>query len=132
MAEFVLHARDHAKRRVSASPIVEDLQVLEDRIRDFNTGLPSRSIEEFDLHGAPGRFDHRVAVAVAHGAHRWHQPEVEGAPGGHPERELRALVAVDDGRAAVGSTLFDRRAKSIFHECGGSDDNRSTTPRHVG
>jgi hypothetical protein len=31
---------------------------------------------------------------------------------------MRALVAVDDGRAVCGSTLFDRHAESICHECG--------------
>jgi hypothetical protein len=38
---------------VTALAIVEDLEVLEDRIRELDAGPPTPAVEEFDLHLAP-------------------------------------------------------------------------------
>jgi len=73
---------------VSAAPIVEDLQVLEDRFRQFDSRFPSLSVEKFDLHTAPELLDHRVVVTVAHRAHRRHQSGVNGSLGERSRREL--------------------------------------------
>ena len=37
--------------------VVEDLEVLEDRVRQLDSGLPLLPVKEFDLHPAPERFD---------------------------------------------------------------------------
>jgi len=55
----------HAKRRVTALAIVEDLEVLEDGIRELDVGPPVSAVEELDLHPAPEGLDDRVVVAVA-------------------------------------------------------------------
>jgi len=54
-----------AEAAVASLPVVEDFQVLEDRVGQFDTRLPASLVEEFDLHPRPERFDHRVVVADA-------------------------------------------------------------------
>jgi hypothetical protein len=41
---------EHAKRRVPALTIVEDLEVLEDRRGQFDAGVPPFAVEQLDLH----------------------------------------------------------------------------------
>ena len=43
----------HAKRRVPALAVVEDLEVFEDRCGEFEPGAPPLPIEKLDLHPAP-------------------------------------------------------------------------------
>jgi hypothetical protein len=52
----------------------ENLQVLEDRVREFHARFPSLTVQQFDLRTAPERFDHGVFVAVPDRTHqiaRW-------------------------------------------------------------
>ncbi len=44
--KFILDGCEHAKRRVTALAIVEDLEVFEDRVRELDTRLPTLSIEQ--------------------------------------------------------------------------------------
>ena len=50
-------------------------------------------------------------------AHRreWQQTGVDSTLGECPGSELRALVAVDDGRTFCGSTLLDSHSQNIRH-----------------
>ena len=64
---------------MSALTVVEDLQILEDRIREFDACLPTLAIEELNLHSAPERLDHGVVVAISDGTHRWNQARVDGS-----------------------------------------------------
>ena len=41
-------------------PVVEDLQVLEDRVRELHSGVPPLSIQQLDLHPRPEGLDDRV------------------------------------------------------------------------
>ena len=60
----------HSDARVAALSVVEDLKVLEDRVGEFDTGLPPFPVQQFDLHAGPERFDHGVIEAVADRSHR--------------------------------------------------------------
>ncbi|WP_456585399.1 hypothetical protein [Blastococcus sp. SYSU DS0973] len=60
-------------------PVVPDLEVLEDRVGQFDAGLPAPAVEELDLHPGPEELDHRVVVAVADAADREHQAAGLGA-----------------------------------------------------
>jgi hypothetical protein len=46
---------------VAALTVVEDLEVLEDRVRQLDPGPPAPAIEELDLHPAPERLDESVS-----------------------------------------------------------------------
>ncbi len=78
----------HSEARVASLSVVEDLKVLEDRIGEFDAGLPSFPVQQFDLHPGPERFDHRVVEAIADRSHRREQPGLFGPSGERPRREL--------------------------------------------
>ena len=42
--------------------VVEDLDVVEDRVRQIEPSSPRLSVQQFDLHRRPTRFHHRVVV----------------------------------------------------------------------
>ncbi len=88
----------HLKRRVAALAIVEDLQILEDRVGQLHSGLPCLSVEQLRLHTTPERLDHGVIKAHADRAHRREQSRVNGSAGEGPRRELGPLITVNDGR----------------------------------
>jgi hypothetical protein len=35
---------------VTALPVVPDLEVIEDRVRELDSGVPALAVQEFDLH----------------------------------------------------------------------------------
>ena len=98
---------------------MEDLEVLEDRVREFHASVPSLSVKKLDLEPAPERLDHGVVVAVSDGAHRWHQARVDGPLRERPRCKLRALVAVDDRRSLHWLSLLDCHPQRIRHQCRG-------------
>ena len=49
---------------VSASAIVPDLEVVEDRVGEFDAGAPAAPVEQFDLHPRPERLDHAVDAPI--------------------------------------------------------------------
>jgi hypothetical protein len=45
-----LYRGQHAEAAVASLPVVEDLQVLKDRVGELDAGAPASLVEEFDLH----------------------------------------------------------------------------------
>ena len=64
ISSFELDWCDHAKRGVPSLTIVEDLEVVEDGVRQLDSCAPTLPVEEFDLHPAPERLDEGIVVAV--------------------------------------------------------------------
>jgi hypothetical protein len=54
---------------VPALAVVEDLQVLKDRIGQLNAGPPALPVQQLDLHPGPERLDHGVINPGADPAH---------------------------------------------------------------
>ena len=54
---------------VASLPVVEDLQVLKDRIGELKAGPPPPAVQEFGLHAGPEGLDDGVVVGVTDGAH---------------------------------------------------------------
>jgi hypothetical protein len=48
--QFKFDWGQHAEAGVAAAPVVEDLEVFEDRVGEFDSRLPAARVEEFDLH----------------------------------------------------------------------------------
>jgi hypothetical protein len=59
---------------VTPLSVVEDLQVLKDRVGQLDTGSPASPVEQLDLQPRPERLHHGVVVAVADRAHRGTSP----------------------------------------------------------
>ena len=64
MSSLELDWGKHAKCRVTALAVMEDLEVLEDRVRQLHPSPPAPTVQEFDLHPAPERLDHGVMEAT--------------------------------------------------------------------
>lgn len=62
---LVLDRGSHPQARVSALAVVEDLEVFEDGVGQFDAGSPPPPVEELDLHPGPERFDHSIIETVA-------------------------------------------------------------------
>src|SRR5919201_3555015 len=97
--------------------IVKDLQIFEDSIGQFDSGLPWPSVQQFDLHATPERLDHRVIEAIAHRTHRWEQSRVPSSLRKGPGGELGALVIVDDRRTSR-PTRLDSHAQRVGDQAG--------------
>ena len=120
-----------------ASSIVEDLEVLKDRVREFDASVPSLSVKKLHLEPAPERLDHGVVIAIADSAHRGQEAGVDRALREGPRGELRALVAVDHGLAVTHVSLLDGHSERVRHERGGrmtvngpSDDPSTECVQH--
>jgi hypothetical protein len=50
---------------VPTVPVVPDLEVLEQRVRQFDAGLPGLPVEQLDLDPRPERLDHGVDAPIA-------------------------------------------------------------------
>lgn len=93
---------EHPKRRVPAPGVVEELDVVVDRICELDPGLPAFAVEELDLHPPPERLDHRIVVGAADGSHRGSEASVSHLAAESPGGELLDLGAFygaykDDG-----------------------------------
>src|SRR4051812_24112781 len=97
---------------------VEDLDVLEDRVREFDPRLPAARVEQFDLHPRPERLDHRVVITVADRSHRREQAGLARAVGERPGGELGAVIGMDH-RAASGVALLDRHPERVRGQASG-------------
>ena len=91
LLELRLYRAEHAEPAVSALAVMPDLEVVEERVGEFNAGGPALPVEEFDLHWRPERFDHGVVVAVADAAHRRQETRGFRAVGECPRPELTGL-----------------------------------------
>jgi hypothetical protein len=58
-------AHEHARGRVASLAVVEDLEILEDRVGEFEAGAPALPAWQFGLHPVPERLHQGVVVAVA-------------------------------------------------------------------
>ena len=97
--------------------IVEDLDVVEHRIREFEPRLPPLSVQQFNLHARPEGFHHRVIKGVADGSEGRYESGVADPFGERPRGELRPVVRVND-RASFDSTLLDGHVEGIDDEVG--------------
>ncbi len=59
-------------------PIMEDLQVREERGRQLHPRRPRLSVQQLELDGAPERLHQRVIEATPHRAHRGQQARLLG------------------------------------------------------
>ena len=73
---------------MAPAAVVEALDVLEDRVRQFDAGVPPLPVEQLDLHAAPERFGDGVVVGITDAAQRWQQPGFAGPFGEGPGGEL--------------------------------------------
>src|SRR5688572_6425998 len=83
----------HTERRVPALTIVEDLEVLEQRVGELQSRSPGPPVQELDLDAAPECLHQGVVEAGAHRPHRGHQARVLSAARECPRAERGALVA---------------------------------------
>ena len=60
----------HSQGGVTSLAVVEDLEVFEDGVGQFDAGPPSLPVEQLDLHSSPEGFDDGVIEAVADRTHR--------------------------------------------------------------
>ena len=79
ISSFELDWCDHAKRGVPSLTMVEDLEVVEDGVRQLDSCAPTLPVEEFDLRPAPERLDEGIVVAVPDRTHRRQQPGIDRA-----------------------------------------------------
>jgi hypothetical protein len=69
LAGLELHRCQHTKRRMSTLPVMEELQILEERGGQLQPRGPGLPVQELDLHAAPERFHQGVIEACSHCAH---------------------------------------------------------------
>src|SRR5687767_6338261 len=69
LAGLELEWRQHAQRRMSTLTVVEDLQVLEERGGQFQSGGPDLPVQQLDLHPAPERLHQGIIETGADRAH---------------------------------------------------------------
>ena len=50
MSSFELDWGQHAKGGVLSRPVVPDLQIFEDRVRELDAGVPPLAVQQLDLH----------------------------------------------------------------------------------
>ena len=93
---LVFDRGEHPERAVTSLSVVEDLEVLEDRVGELDASLPLATVEQLDLHAAPERLDDRVVEAVTDRSHRRDEPGFLCPTRERPRRELRAVIRVDD------------------------------------
>ena len=85
---------------MAALAVVEDLQILEDRVRQLQSCMPLAVVEQLGLNPARERFHHGIVIAVADRAHRLHQARIQRPLGEGPGRELHAVIGMDHGALA--------------------------------
>src|SRR3990172_4436066 len=59
---------------MTALAVVEDLEVLEHRVRELDPGAPLLAVEKLDLHPGPERLDDGIVEGVTDGTHRESRP----------------------------------------------------------
>src|SRR5215207_8367703 len=77
-----------AQGAVASLPVVEDLQVLKDRVGQLDASIPPPAIQQLSLHPTPEGLDHGIVEGVTDRPHRGQQPGVLGALGERPGGEL--------------------------------------------
>ena len=95
--------------------IVEDLEVLEHGIGQFDPRFPSFPIQKLGLHSAPERFDHGVVIAIADRSHRRDQSRVVRPAGERPGRKLPSVVRVNEC-AGCRASIGNGHSQSVRHQ----------------
>jgi hypothetical protein len=118
--QFALYRGAHAQGGVTSPAVVEDFQIVEDGVGQFDACVPAFSVERLGLHSAPERFDDRVVAAISDRPHRGHQSgplsAVDDDAGsgfavgdGHPQSVAGSLESLNES----GSKLSRARCYSI-------------------
>ena len=106
----------HPEHTVPTLAIVEDLEVLEHGVGQFDPRFPSLPIQEFGLHSAPERFDHGVVIAIADRSHRRGQDRVLLPAGECPGRKLHSVARVNECAGCRASIQYGH-SQSVWHQC---------------
>jgi hypothetical protein len=96
---------------------MEDLQVLEDFVRQLDPGFPFLAVEELGLHLRPERLHHRVIERIADRAQGGHQVGGLDAVGEAPGGELPAVIGVHH-RPWCGLTVLDGHLQRVDDQRG--------------
>lgn len=105
--------------------IVECLDVVEHRAGELETGPPTLTIEQLDLHARPEALHDRVIERVVVGAEKRHEPVPSDSLGEGPRSDL-SVVSMDDA-AAANLALLDRHVEGVLDKLGVLDRvDRST------
>jgi len=73
---------------LTAAVIVEAFDVLEDRVRELDSGVPSLAVEQFDLQSCPECLGDGVVIGITDGAKGRQQAGSARSVGEDPRREL--------------------------------------------
>lgn len=84
------------ERGVPTSAVVEDLDVLEDRVRELDPRLPLLPVQQLDLHARPERLHHRIVQAIADGPERGQQARGADLLGEDPRCELDSVIRMNN------------------------------------
>ena len=64
---FVVKRAEMTEPGLGSFPVVEDLDVVEHRVRKFDSRLPSLAVEQLNLHARPERLHHGVVESASFG-----------------------------------------------------------------
>ena len=81
---------------MASAAVVEDLDVLEDRVRELDSGLPPSAVEKLDLHRGPEALHHSVVQAVSDRSEGRQEAGRADLLPEDPGGELGPVVGVDD------------------------------------
>src|ERR1700691_603515 len=95
--------------------IVEDFDVIEDGVGQFEPRLPLLSIEQLVLHARPERLHHGVVERVTDRPERGHETGVSDSLGEGPGGELNSVISVNDG-TLLHSSLFNGHVERVDDE----------------
>lgn len=76
--------------------VVEHLDVLEERVREFDLYLPLFLVQRRDLHGRPERTDYCIIETITDSPERNRRALCADLLGEYPTCELGSLVCVND------------------------------------
>ena len=82
--DLILDRGEHSDGAVAALAVVEDLEVVEDRVRQLDACLPSLAVQQLGLYSSLGRLDDRVVEAITNRPHRSAEARFLGAAGERP------------------------------------------------
>jgi hypothetical protein len=106
---------EHPESAVTALAVVEDLDVLEDRVGELQSGTPPVAVEQLGLQASLERLHHRVVKRVADTTHRERKTRALDAVTERPRGELAAVIAVHH-RAVLGLAVADRHPQRAHHQ----------------
>lgn len=131
--DLEFYRRQVAQGRVPTTSVVEDLEVVGDRVPQRDSRGPALPIQEFDLHARPERLHVADVVQVPDRAHRRNEAGLPDSLGECPEPELNALFSVDTHADQFG-TGIDDHAQGIGDQrpCGTGVDRTADDAPLVG